>query len=108
MTTTTVSLVAQNQRIDLERLLPTLLQAAELAEAEILLVDNRSADGTYAYVQNCLPIIKVTHNGSNSGYGANRNINLRLSRGFLRGSSRGNQRADGGEMPPVDLASERQ
>lgn len=79
---TTISLVSLNQRQDLERLLPTLMPAAGLVGAEILLVDNRSTDGTREFVSDNYPGIGIAENPGISGYGANHNINLKRSLGY--------------------------
>lgn len=81
MTDVTISLVSHNQRYDLERLLPSLLSAAELAQAEIFLVDNRSEDGTRAFVQQNFATVRVIENPQRAGYGENHNLNLRDASG---------------------------
>lgn len=77
----TVSVVSHNQRRDLERLLPSLLGAAEMVNSEILLVDNRSSDGTPALFKDGFPQIGLTVNPNRAGYGENHNINLRRAHG---------------------------
>ena len=77
----TISLVALNQRRDLERLLPTLMPAAEKAGAEVLLVDNRSADGTKEFLAANYPSVNVVYNPEMTGYGGNHNLNLKRSSG---------------------------
>jgi GT2 family glycosyltransferase len=77
----TVSLVSHNQRFDLERLLPSLMSAVSLVQSQILLVDNRSTDGTTEFVQHHFPIIQITGNPKKSGYGENHNLNLRKAVG---------------------------
>ncbi|MCX5786131.1 MAG: glycosyltransferase family 2 protein [Elusimicrobia bacterium] len=77
----TISLVALNQRPDLERLLPTLMPAAGRADAEVLLVNNRSTDGTKEFLAANYPGISVVENHDAAGYGENHNINLKRSAG---------------------------
>jgi GT2 family glycosyltransferase len=77
----TISLVSYNQRKDLERLLPMLVQLAPLSEVEILLVDNRSVDGTTTFVKEAFPQIQVFYNPRRSGYGENHNLNLQKASG---------------------------
>ncbi len=77
----TISLVALNQLKDLERLLPTLMPSAEKAGAEVLLVNNRSTDGTREFVAANYPGISAVENPNIAGYGENHNINLRRSSG---------------------------
>ncbi len=76
-----VSLVSLNQRKDLERLLPSLLPAAESVHAEVLLIDNRSTDGTSDFVQRYSSQIDLVFNPQIAGYGENHNLNLQRSRG---------------------------
>lgn len=77
----TVSLISHNQRRNLERLLPSLLPAAGLVHAEILLVDNRSTDGTSDFIQQYSTEIALLFNPRKVGYGANHNLNLQRARG---------------------------
>lgn len=76
-----ISLVALNQRRDLERLLPTLVPAAIKVSAEILLVDNRSTDATADLLRTAWPSVDVLRNPEVAGYGANHNLNLRRANG---------------------------
>jgi GT2 family glycosyltransferase len=76
MTEVTISLVSYNQCNHLRKLLPSLTSAAELVDAEIMLVDNRSDDDTSNYVHNHYPEIRVTYNPYRAGYGENHNLNL--------------------------------
>jgi len=77
----TVSLVSYNQRFDLERLLPSLVPATSLVQSEILLVGNRSTDGTNEFVQHNFPIIQILSNPNRAGYGENHNLNLQRACG---------------------------
>lgn len=81
MTEVTISLVSLNQRNDLRRLLPSLMQAAKSVPAEILLVDNRSTDGTSEFVRCNFSDILITCNPNKAGYGENHNVNLQKARG---------------------------
>ena len=72
----TVSLVAVNQRANLERLLPTLVRATAAVNAEILLVDNGSVDGTTEFVRSTYPAVSVLRTEERTGYGGNHNRNL--------------------------------
>jgi GT2 family glycosyltransferase len=72
-----VSLVALNQRSQLERLLPTLCPAVRAVGGEILLVDNRSTDGVGTFVAERFPEVKTERNDLVTGYGGNHNLNLR-------------------------------
>lgn len=77
----TISLVALNQRHDLERLLPSLMPVIQFARAEVLLVDNRSTDGTVQWVKSNYPEVDVVFNDTKAGYGENHNVNLQRARG---------------------------
>ena len=70
-----ISLISVNQRSDLERLLPSLSEAVKSVSSEILLVDNRSADGSGNFVRQAYPEINVMENPRITGYGENHNLN---------------------------------
>jgi len=76
-----ISIVSHNQRRDLESLLPSLLSATCLLNAEIFLVDCNSTDGTFKIVHERFPEVNVFVNPDRAGYGENHNINLRRARG---------------------------
>ncbi len=77
----TISLVSYNQRYDIERLLPSLLSAAAHVQAEVLLVDCNSNDGTVQFVHERFPEVDVFVNLKRAGYGENHNINLERAQG---------------------------
>jgi hypothetical protein len=77
----TISLISLNQKPDLERLLPTLMPAAEKAGAEVLLVNNRSTDDARAFLAATYPAVNIVDNPRRAGYGENHNINLKRSAG---------------------------
>ncbi len=76
-----VSLVSFNQLHDLQRLLPSLLPATNDLASEILLVDNRSSDGSLAYFEENLPAARTLFNPHRAGYGENHNLNLARAHG---------------------------
>ena len=76
-----ISLISTNERYHLEKLFPSLLPAARQANAEILVVDHRSTDGTSDYLRSNYPQMKVVQNRVKSSYGENHNINLRYANG---------------------------
>lgn len=76
-----ISLVSYNQRHDLERLLPSLLNATARVQAEIFLVDCNSNDGTVQFVHEQFPVVDVFVNLKRAGYGENHNINLERAKG---------------------------
>jgi GT2 family glycosyltransferase len=79
MSDITISLISLNQLHDLKRLLPTLMPAAALVKAKVMLVNNRSKDGTAEFVAENYPEIIITNNPVKTGYGGNQNINLERS-----------------------------
>lgn len=76
-----ISLISTNERHHLEKLFPSLLLAAGQANAEVLVVDHRSTDGTRDYLRLNYPQVRVVFNAIKSCYGENHNINLRYARG---------------------------
>jgi GT2 family glycosyltransferase len=79
MSDITISLISLNQLHDLKRLLPTLMPAAALVKAKVMLVNNHSKDGTAEFIAENYPDIIVTNNLNKTGYGGNHNINLEKS-----------------------------
>lgn len=77
----TISLVSYNQHHDLERLLPSLICAANQVQSEILLVDCNSDDGTVPFVKEKYHEIDIFINSNRAGYGENHNINLTRGHG---------------------------
>ncbi len=77
MSSITISLLSFSQKHHLERLLPTLMPAAERCGATILMVDNRSRDGSSDFVRTQYPRVQVVSNPLRTGYGGNHNINMR-------------------------------
>jgi GT2 family glycosyltransferase len=74
-----ISIVALNQRRDLERLLPTLSEGFDNSVARILLLDNRSTDGTHEYIASRYPNVYYLFNNKVTGYGGNHNLNIKRS-----------------------------
>lgn len=81
MVDVTISLVSYNQRYDIEKLLPSLLSATSHLQAEVLLVDCNSNDGTVQFVHELFPQVDVFVNLKRAGYGENHNINLARATG---------------------------
>jgi len=81
MINVTISLLSYNQRHELEKLLPSLMPAADLVHAEILLVDNRSSDGVSKWVHKNYPVVNSLFNPRKAGYGENHNHNLQRACG---------------------------
>ena len=77
----TVSIVSHNSKDDLTVLMPTLITCLKGFNAEVLVVDNRSDDGSVEFLKKNYPGVIVNVNTVRKGYGANHNINLRKARG---------------------------
>lgn len=76
-----ISLITLSHRADLEQLLPVLVPAARRADAEVLVVDNRSTDGSVEFLRTHYPEVRITPNPRRAGYGENHNCNLKHARG---------------------------
>lgn len=76
-----ISIVVLNHRNDLVRLLPSLVAALTGMRAEILVVDNRSGDGSVDLILAQFPYANIVRNTKRSGYGENHNINIRRATG---------------------------
>ncbi len=81
MAVITISIVAYNQRGDLERLLPGLMSAAQRVQADVCLVVYRSDDGSREFVCREFPAVSLIENRDSAGYGRNHNLNLQRSAG---------------------------
>ena len=79
--TLSISIVSHNSRKDLEGLMPSLMAALKEIDSEILLVDNRSEDGSVDFLKREYPNVRIKINKKRKGYGANHNINLKKARG---------------------------
>jgi GT2 family glycosyltransferase len=76
-----VILVNFNDRLHLAGCLMALEKAAEKLSAEVILVDNHSADESPALVRDSFPWVKLVVNEANVGYARANNIGIRSSRG---------------------------
>jgi GT2 family glycosyltransferase len=74
-----VIVLSWNGADDLPACLDALL-AQEGAEAEVLVVDNGSADGSAALVRERYPAVRLVENGRNLGFSAGMNVGMRLVR----------------------------
>ena len=77
----TISLISHNSKKDLELLLPSLFLALSEINAEVLLIDNCSADSTVKFIKKNYPEIFLRKNKTKLGYGANHNQNLATAKG---------------------------
>jgi GT2 family glycosyltransferase len=75
-----IIIVSYNARRDLERCLAALHDAPPIASHEIVVVDNRSADGS-AEAARRWPAVRVVESGANLGFAAGNNLGIRASTG---------------------------
>ena len=75
-----IIIVSHNTRADLERCLASLAESPPAAAHEILVVDNRSTDGSPEAARR-RPAVHVIEAGANRGFAAATNIGIRASRG---------------------------
>jgi len=76
-----VVLVNYNDRVHLEACLASLQKALSGQSAEVILVDNRSSDGSQALVKSLFPWVRLIENEQNAGYPRGNNTGFRQSRG---------------------------
>lgn len=76
-----ISVVSHNSREDLKLLMPSLESCLQNISNEILLVDNKSDDGSVRFLKENYPNVIITENKIRRGYGANHNLNLHKARG---------------------------
>ena len=75
---TSVIIVTFNHRKYIENCLKSLLLNKPL---EIIVVDNKSTDGTPEYIEENFPQVKLIRNNENLGYGAANNIGVQKAQG---------------------------
>ncbi|MGB7296296.1 MAG: glycosyltransferase family 2 protein, partial [Candidatus Aminicenantales bacterium] len=76
-----VVLVNYNDRVHLIPCLSSLQKAASGLNAEVILVDNHSGDGSPGLVKEAFPWVRLIENSENLGYPRANNIGFRRSRG---------------------------
>jgi len=76
-----VIIVSYNVKTYLEQALGSILKALEGIEAEILVVDNGSGDGSPAVVRDRFPQVRLIENRENVGFAQANNQALRISSG---------------------------
>jgi GT2 family glycosyltransferase len=76
-----VILVNYNDRVHLPACLSALEKALSGLSAEVIMVDNRSGDGSPELVKSSFPWIRLIENDENIGYPRANNIGFRQSRG---------------------------
>lgn len=69
----TVVIVNWNRRDELDRCLRSVLEHTTRTEAEVIVVDNGSADGSATLVRTCYPTVKLIENTLNEGPARARN-----------------------------------
>lgn len=76
-----VIIVNYNVKYFLEQCLCSVQKAVAAIDAEILVIDNNSADGSVEYLQPLFPTIKFLTNEKNDGFGKANNRALQFARG---------------------------
>lgn len=77
----TLSIVSHNSRRDLQGLMPSVSKACGDVSHEIIVVDNRSTDGSARYISEKHSYVKLLKNKARKGYGANHNQSIAIARG---------------------------
>jgi GT2 family glycosyltransferase len=76
-----IIIVSYNVKYFLEQCLHSVLQAAAPMEAEVLVIDNNSADGSLAYLQPLFPAVRFIASEQNMGFARANNMALRQATG---------------------------
>lgn len=76
-----IVIVNYNGRELLGRCLSAVLPQARESDAEVIVVDNGSRDGSVIYVQSTFPEVVVVENGRNLGFAEGCNVGVRAARG---------------------------
>ena len=79
--TLSVIIVNYNVRDFLKQALHSAVKACEELDAEIIVVDNDSADGSSEMVASTFPDVKLIRNTENTGFSRANNQAIRISRG---------------------------
>lgn len=79
--TLSVIIVNYNVKYFLEQCLHSVTKAVERTEAEVIVVDNHSTDGSLAYLAPKFPSVTFVESGANLGFGKACNLGLRRSSG---------------------------
>lgn len=75
----TVVIVNYNVCYFVEQCLDSVLRAIEGMDAEIIVVDNQSTDGSVPYLRSRFPSVRIIESHSNLGFAKANNIGIRLS-----------------------------
>ncbi|MGB8643941.1 MAG: glycosyltransferase family 2 protein [Anaerolineae bacterium] len=78
-----VIIVTYNSRQEIDACLSSLLSDPGARDAEIIVVDNASADGTVAHIAARWPQVRLLAQSTNPGFAAGNNIGIDASRGGL-------------------------
>ncbi len=76
-----VVIVSYNVKYYLAQCLYSLRRALDGVDAEVIVVDNASSDGSIAYLEQCHPWARYIQAGSNLGFSKANNLAIRESRG---------------------------
>jgi GT2 family glycosyltransferase len=78
-----VVVVTHNSRAEVDALLRSLTAPAPAVDAEIVIVDNASTDGTPGHLRERWPAMRLIETGANLGFARASNAGIRASRGDL-------------------------
>lgn len=76
-----VIIVSYNVKYFLEQCLCSVHKALDKIDAEIIVVDNNSTDGSLAYLQHKFPLVQFIANKENVGFGKANNVGLGIAKG---------------------------
>lgn len=76
-----VIIVNYNVKMLLEQCLHSVMRAAEGLDAEVLVVDNNSTDGSVEYLRERFPEVRFIENKENTGFARANNIAIKESKG---------------------------
>lgn len=77
----TISIVSYNSREVIVNCLQSVIETTRDLAAEIIVVDNASADGTASVVKSAFPDVRLLENRHNPGFGTAHNQAFKVSRG---------------------------
>lgn len=79
--TLTIIIVSYNSLNDLKRCLPSIYNQEQVANIEIIVVDNHGKDGVDSWIGNTYPSIHLIKNPINNGYAGGNNLGLTQASG---------------------------
>jgi GT2 family glycosyltransferase len=80
-TKVTISIVAYNSKNVLIKCIDSILEPSKGIDMEIIVVDNKSQDGSPALIKNLFPGVRLIENNHNVGFGKAHNQSFKISQG---------------------------